>query len=175
MRAFYRGYNAATGRRAKQVRRLHVMREDGGFAGKQGLCGAAGWAHTNSPPIVIDPLPADPPEGLTWCRSCVGHAADQVGQLAAFARMIAALDDIARQNAQPEPAPADEQCCSRCRQPRPLFSFSYVPNGWAEFCEVNLCARCHSLSAIEDEDDQLDHGVFADQPTSTFATAGGAR
>jgi hypothetical protein len=50
-----------------------------------------------------------------------------------------------------------------------------VPNGWAEFCEVQLCARCHSLSTIEDEDDRLDHGVFADQRTSTFATARGGR
>lgn len=168
MRAFYRGYNAAAGRRAKQVRRLHVMREDGGFAGKQGLCGAAGWGVTNSPPVILDPLPVDPPEGLTWCRSCVGHAADHVGQLNAFARLIAGLDAIAREAVQTEPEPADGSC-SRCRQNRPLFAFSYVPAGWAEFVEVELCTRCHSLSAIEDEDDQLDSGVFAKQPGSAVA------
>lgn len=171
MRAFYRGYHAATGRRAAQVRRLHVMREDGKFAGKQGLCGAPGWGHTNSPPVLIDPLPANPPEGLSWCRACVGHAADQVGQLNAFARLIAGLDDIARQQtAEPEPKlePA-EGPCARCRQTRRLFDFSYVPDGWMEFVAVRLCARCHSLSALEDEDDQLNHTVFAEQPTSSFA------
>lgn len=174
MRAFYRGYNAATGRRAKQVRRLHVMREDGKFAGKQGLCGAAGWAHTDSPPIVIDPLPVDPPDGLEWCRSCVGHAADLVGQLAAMARMVAAHDDVGRQEAAKD-AEQTESPCARCRQPRPLFAFSYVPNGWFEFVEVQLCARCHSLSALQDEDDHLNHSVFADEPTSAFTSAGGAR
>ncbi|MGQ4340340.1 hypothetical protein ACN6LF_005209 [[Kitasatospora] papulosa] len=97
MRAFYRGYNAATGRRAQQVRNLHVMREDGKFAGKQGLCGAPGWGVTNSPPVVLDPMPAAPPDGLVWCRSCVGHAAALVGHLDAFARLIASLNVSAHQ------------------------------------------------------------------------------
>lgn len=175
MRAFYRGYHAATGRRAGQVRRLHIMREDGKFAGHQALCGAAGWGHTNSPPVILDPLPMKPPDGLTWCRSCIGHAAALVGQLDAFARIVATLDDLARQktDAPSEPAAAENDsapgACSRCRQPRPLFTFSYLPTGWMEFVEVKLCARCHSLSAIEDEDDRLDHTVFADQPASSFA------
>ncbi|MET9222409.1 hypothetical protein ABZX65_27095 [Streptomyces sp. NPDC003300] len=175
MRAFYRGYHEATGRRARQVRRLHVMREDGKFAGKQALCGAAGWGHTHSPPVVIDPLPVDPPEGLTWCRSRVGYAADQVGQLAAFARLIAAIASVGPVKtgpvAQPEPEPEQpaEGRCGRCRQTRPLFSFSYVPEGWAEFVQINLCNRCHSLSALEDDDNQLNSGVFAEQPASSFA------
>jgi hypothetical protein len=99
MRAFYRGYNAATGRRAAQVRRLHIMREDGRFAGKQGLCGTPGWGVTNSPPVILDTLPTDPPDGLEWCRSCVGHAADLVGQLLVFARLIAERDSLVRQDA----------------------------------------------------------------------------
>jgi len=141
VRAFYRGYNAATGRRAKQVRRLHVMREDGNFAGKQGLCGAPGWGVTNSPPVVLEPLPATPPAGLDWCNSCIGHAAHLVGQLEAVARTVA---DLA------------EATCGRCKQIRKLFPFSWVPDGWMEFKEIHLCARCHSLSALEDEDGQLD-------------------
>ncbi|MFB6512074.1 hypothetical protein ACFCW4_02765 [Streptomyces virginiae] len=92
MRAFYKGYSAATGRRAQQVRNLHVMREDGRFAGRQGLCGTPGWGVTHSPPIVIDPMPAEPPAGLVWCRSCVGHAASLVGQLNAVARAVASAD-----------------------------------------------------------------------------------
>lgn len=93
MRAFYRGYSSVTGRRASQVRRLHVMREDGGFAGRQALCGTPGWCVTNSPAVILDPLPGTPPAGLSWCRSCIGHAADLVGQLDDFARIIAALND----------------------------------------------------------------------------------
>jgi hypothetical protein len=173
MRAFYRGYHAATGRRAKQVRRLHVMREDGKFAGKQGLCGAAGWGHTNSPPIVLNPMPTTPPDGLTWCRACIGHAADLVGQLDAFARMISALNDLAATEDKPVDTTPTADPCARCKQARPLFTFSYVPNGWMEFVEVQLCARCHSLSSLEDEDDQLQQSVFASQPVSSFA--GGAR
>jgi hypothetical protein len=103
VRAFYRGYHAATGRRAAQVRRVHIVREDGKFPGRQGLCGTTGWGVTNSPPVLIEPLPTEPPDGLEWCRSCIGHAAALVGQLNAFARMIAALDDLAQQDTAGEP------------------------------------------------------------------------
>lgn len=155
MRAFYRGYHAATGRRAKQVRRLHVMREDGGFAGKQGLCGAPGWGVTNSPPVILDPLPGKPPTGLDWCAACVGHAARIVGELEKVADTVARL--------QPPP----EGPCGRCRRTLPLFPFEWVPNGWAEFKEIKLCTRCHSLSALEDEDGQLDSGPLLDRIGAT--------
>jgi hypothetical protein len=173
MRAFYRGYHAASGRRAQQVRRLHVMREDGKFPGRQALCGAAGWTHTNSPAVVLDPMPTDPPDGLTWCRPCVGHAADLVGQLNAFARLISALNDLTQTEDKPVDTTPTDGPCARCKQTRPLFDFSYVPDGWMEFVEVKLCARCHSLSSLEDEDDQLNPSVFEGQPVSSFA--GGAR
>lgn len=58
--------------------------------------------------------------------------------------------------------------CARCKQPRPLFTFSYVPDGWMEFVEVKVCARCYSTSTEEDEADQLDEAVF------TFGLAGAA-
>ncbi|WP_258563018.1 hypothetical protein [Streptomyces phytophilus] len=93
LRAFYRGYHAATGRRAQQVRRLHIMREDGKFAGKQGLCGAPGWGVTHSPPVVIDPMPEEPPAGLDWCRACVGHASALAGRLDAHAAEIARISE----------------------------------------------------------------------------------
>jgi hypothetical protein len=99
VRAFFRGYHAATGRRAGQVGRLHIMREDGKFPGRQALCGVHGWGVTHSPPVILNPMPAAPPDGLAWCRSCIGHAADLVGQLDAFARIIAALNEPARQEA----------------------------------------------------------------------------
>jgi hypothetical protein len=91
LRAFYRGYHAATGRRAGQVRRLHIMREDGKFPGRQGLCGTTGWGVTNSPPVVIDPMPEQPPAGLEWCRACVGHASALVGRLGDHAAEIARI------------------------------------------------------------------------------------
>lgn len=166
MRAFYRGYHAATGRRARQVRRLHIVREDGKFAGRQGLCGAVGWGVTHSPPVILSPMPTEPPAGLSWCRACVGHASDVVGQLDAFARIVAALGSLgdlpqldetklAAAIVQPDDAPPEGRC-GRCQQTRPLWSFSWVPDGWAEFKEIQLCARCHSLSALEDEDGRLD-------------------
>lgn len=91
MRAFYRGYSTQSGRRAGQVRRLHVMREDGKFPGRSALCGAAGWDHTHSPAVIVDPMPAVPPAGLSWCNSCVGHAAFLVGTLAQVAVTVAEL------------------------------------------------------------------------------------
>lgn len=160
MRAFYRGYNAATGRRAGQVRRLHVMREDGKFPGRSALCGAAGWNHTNSPAVLIDPMPETPPTGLDWCNACVGHAAGLVGMLDRFAVTVA---ELARQQAKPKPVPPPEGPCGRCSQTRPLFDFSWVPDGWMEFKEIKLCARCHSLSALEDEDGRLDSGPLLDR------------
>ncbi|ARX81591.1 hypothetical protein SMD44_00989 [Streptomyces alboflavus] len=161
MRAFYRGYNAATGRRAKQVRRLHVMREDGKFAGQQGLCGAPGWGVTQSPPIILDPMPEQPPTGLDWCHSCVGHAAHHVGMLNRLAVTVA---ELAREQAEAsKPTPPPSGPCGRCRQTRPLFPFSWVPDGWAEFKEIRLCARCHSLSALEDEDGRLDSTPLLEQ------------
>lgn len=109
MRAFYRGYHAATGRRAGHVRRLHVMLEDRQFAGKQALCGNPGWGVTNSPPIVID----------------------------------------------------------RSEKQTPVAEPAETPEG-----TEGRCSRCHSLSALEDEDGRLNHTVFADQPTSSFTPAG---
>ena len=164
MRAFYRGYHAATGRRAGQVRRLHVMREDGKFAGKSGLCGAPGWQHTNSPPVLIDPMPETPPAGLDWCNACVGHAAGLVGMLDRFAVTVA---ELAREQAKPKPVPPPEGRCARCSQTRPLFEFSWVPDGWFEFKECQMCARCHSLSSLEDEDDRLDSGPLLDRIGAT--------
>lgn len=152
MRAFYRGYSAATGRRAKQVRRLHIMREDGNFAGQQGLCGTHGWGVTQSPAIILDPVPAEPPAGLSWCNSCIGHAAHLVGVLDDTAAAIAALHELGPKTAISPP----EGRCGRCEQPRPLFSFSWVPDGWMEFKEIQLCVRCHSLSTVEDENGRLD-------------------
>jgi hypothetical protein len=89
MKAFYRGYHEGSGRRAAQVRRLHIMREDGKHPGRQALCGTGGYDVTNSTTVLIDPLPAQPPSGLTWCPACVGKAAERTGQLDQFAAKIA--------------------------------------------------------------------------------------
>lgn len=93
LRAFYRGYHAANGRRAQQVRRLHIVREDGPFPGRQGLCGTPGWGVTNSPPVVVDPMPEQPPAGLDWCRACVGHASALAGRLGDHAAEIARISE----------------------------------------------------------------------------------
>ncbi|MGW7197249.1 hypothetical protein [Streptomyces chryseus] len=91
MRAFHRGYDPTIGRRGPQIRRLHIMRELGNFAGRQGLCGAAGWAHRTSNAVIIDPMPTAPPEGLEWCPACVGRAAEELGTLRWFAAALASL------------------------------------------------------------------------------------
>lgn len=52
--------------------------------------------------------------------------------------------------------------CQSCQQTRPLFTFSWVPRGWMEFTEAQLCARCHSAATVEDEKTDLDYDVFSD-------------
>lgn len=87
-RAFYRSY-VHNHRRAAQVRRLHILREDGKLPRRQGLCGAAAWGVTRSEPVVLDPMPASPPAGLSWCPACVGKLAELRGRLAAVAADLA--------------------------------------------------------------------------------------
>lgn len=84
-RAFYSGY------RSSMVRRVHIMREDGRWAGGQGLCGIAGRATAKSPVVVLDPMPDTPPAGLTWCPSCMGHLAERAGMLPAWGEVLAGL------------------------------------------------------------------------------------
>lgn len=59
-RAYYMSY-VANGKRAGQVKRVHVIREDGR------------WAHCgqSSSPVTLCPIPFVLPEGLTWCSKCV--------------------------------------------------------------------------------------------------------
>ncbi len=90
-RAFYRSY-VHNQRRAGQVTRLHIIREDGKWAGKQGECGTHAWGVTCSEPVVIDPMPAKPPEGLSWCPACVGRLAERSGRLDAWAAELAGGD-----------------------------------------------------------------------------------
>ncbi|KOX33383.1 hypothetical protein ADL06_09590 [Streptomyces sp. NRRL F-6491] len=90
VRAFYRGYDKRTNRRHPLVRRLHIVREDGKFPGRAAECGTAGWPVTNSPVIVLDPMPPAPPEGLSWCPPCIGRAAERAGLLLGFAALLAA-------------------------------------------------------------------------------------
>jgi len=82
-RAFYRGYQSS------RVTRLHLMREDGKFPGRQGLCGVSGWAARRSDPIILDPMPVVPPAGLSWCPACVGRLAERRGVLAGWAAELA--------------------------------------------------------------------------------------
>lgn len=75
---------------ATRSARLHIIRDSGDRAGQVGWCGVPASATLKSGPrVVIDPLPAVPPDGYTWCASCVGHFAELSGQLALFAALLA--------------------------------------------------------------------------------------
>lgn len=86
-RAFYRSY-VHNQRRAGQVTRFHIVREDGKWANRQALCGIHFWGVTHSEPVVFDPMPAEPPEGLRWCPMCVGRLAEQLGNLDLLVREL---------------------------------------------------------------------------------------
>lgn len=82
-RAVYHDYYAGR-KRGAQVRRLHILREEGPGnwePGEQTLCGQHAWSVTRSNPVIISPLPARPPEGLKWCPKCIGHLAELLGLL----------------------------------------------------------------------------------------------
>jgi hypothetical protein len=90
MRAAYRGYYSG-GKRAIQVRRVHLIREHGpgDRVAKHFLCGQPAWDCTNSDAVILDPMPAVTPEGLAWCPLCIGRAGDAAGLLARFAEVLA--------------------------------------------------------------------------------------
>jgi hypothetical protein len=143
MRAFYRGYHEGSGRRAAQVRRLHIMREDGRYPGRQALCGTGGYDVTHSTTVLIDPMPEQPPAGLAWCGPCVGRAAERLGQLPQIAARLA--KESSTTTTQPEGT------CQKCQQPRPLFTFEYQPPGFHEFVSYQVCTRCWSDCTEADE------------------------
>jgi hypothetical protein len=91
-RAVYRGYWQG-GRRSARVTRLHVIREDSpGRVRVQTWCGQGAGTHRNSEPVIFDPMPAAPPEGLKWCPQCIGHLAEQCGVLGDVAARLAARE-----------------------------------------------------------------------------------
>lgn len=88
-RAFYRGYVDGT-QRAKRVTRLHIFRDipaaprarwTDDRPRAEGWCGIHAWRCKQSTPVILDPLPSRPPEGLRWCPLCVGRLLDQAGLL----------------------------------------------------------------------------------------------
>lgn len=90
-RAVYRGYWQG-GKRSARVTRLHIIREDGKHSWPEMHCGQSATPHRNSEPVIFDPMPAEPPEGLKWCPQCIGHLAEQLGLLGEMASMLAAHD-----------------------------------------------------------------------------------
>ena len=92
-RAFHRGY-VTDGKRAGQVRRFHILREKGPGdwePGKLALCGTQAWPVTRSDPVIFDPMPPEPPEGLAWCPKCIGHLAELQGVLGDIAARLAGM------------------------------------------------------------------------------------
>jgi hypothetical protein len=94
LRAVHRGYWTG-GKRAGQVRRPHVIRENGpkGWEpGTQTLCGQGAWGVQHSDAVILDPAPDRPPEGLAWCPKCIGHLAERLGLLDEVAASLTAYD-----------------------------------------------------------------------------------
>jgi hypothetical protein len=93
VRTLERGYAASTGNRAGQVRRVHVIREEGprGWEGstRRTWCGGIAGNHRDSVPVIRD-APHELPEGLAWCPKCIGHLAEQLGRLGEVARLLGA-------------------------------------------------------------------------------------
>jgi hypothetical protein len=92
-RAVYHGYFTGS-KRAGQVKRLHIIREQGPGdwpPGSRALCGTGVWSVSHSESVILSPMPAQPPEGLSWCPACVGKQAELSGLLGEFAARLAGL------------------------------------------------------------------------------------
>jgi hypothetical protein len=102
-RAVYRGYWQG-GKRSARVTRLHVIR-DTPVAGHrsdfrpfrqppalQTWCGQGAGLHQHSEPVIVDPMPDAPPEGLAWCPQCIGHLAERYGLLGEMGASLASYD-----------------------------------------------------------------------------------
>jgi len=87
-RAVYRGYWQG-GKRSARVTRLHIIREEGKHSWLETWCGQPATQHTNSEPVIFDPMSALPPEGLRWCPACIGHLAESLGVLGDMAARLA--------------------------------------------------------------------------------------
>jgi hypothetical protein len=91
VRTVERGYYAGS-RRAGQVTRVHVVREEGPRGwdpgnGPQTMCGQSAWKGQNSAPIIRD-APHALPDGLQWCPKCTGHLAERLGWLNEVAKLL---------------------------------------------------------------------------------------
>jgi hypothetical protein len=99
-RAVYRGYWQG-GKRSARVTRLHIIRDTPVAAhrtayrphrqppAEQTWCGQFATPHKNSEPVIFDPMPSSPPEGLSWCPACIGHLAEVCGVLDDVAARLA--------------------------------------------------------------------------------------
>lgn len=114
-RAFYRSYHEGSGRRAGQVKRLHILREAPvpdqrrSFAKPetQAECYTSAWQGQNSEPVFLDPMPRVPPAGLRWCAHCLGRLADRLGVLNEVGALLAKQQPAAPAARTVPPLPLD--------------------------------------------------------------------
>jgi len=100
-RAVYRGYWQG-GKRSAKVTRLHIIRDKPAREYSvrrlqprprtETWCGQGAATHQHSEPVIFDPMPAKPPEGLEWCPKCIGHLAEWYGLLDEVAAKLAGHD-----------------------------------------------------------------------------------
>lgn len=90
-RMFYRGYSTRSGRQAGQVKRLHILRPEP--IGKPpnehpaAFCYTYAFPCADSPPMWVDAA-GGLPVSLSWCPTCLGHAADRLGWASAVAALV---------------------------------------------------------------------------------------
>lgn len=91
MKAYYNGF------RRSGIARVHILRERpvrpqrGAWGGNrnfpQSWCGMGASEHPQSPRVPVDP--AQPlADGLSWCGTCLGRAAEHAGLLTELAALL---------------------------------------------------------------------------------------
>ena len=94
METLERSYGPAAGARSRQVRLVHVVRNDGGprhyrngRAKAQTWCGQSARPGPGTGPVVRE-APHELPPGLSWCPRCVGLLAGHLGRIGEIAALL---------------------------------------------------------------------------------------
>ena len=93
MKTLERSYGPAAGGRSRQVRWVHVIRNDGGprryrngRTADQTWCGQRAAAAGGQP--VLRDSPHELPPGLGWCPRCIGLLAGHLGRINEIAVLL---------------------------------------------------------------------------------------
>lgn len=88
-------YSPITAKRPsnRAIRRVHIVVPLEERGSRMGECHTA-LHHPDT--VILDPMPAYAPPGMTWCPICLGRYAARIGALDAVAGTLIRLEQLGR-------------------------------------------------------------------------------